>query len=33
MGGLENLDLAQKVSTKKNYTWKGFKTWKKSRVL
>ena len=27
--GLKNLDLAQKVSTKKNYTWKGFKTWKK----
>ena len=27
--GLKNLDLAQKVSTKKNYTWKGLKTWKK----
>ena len=27
--GLKNLDLAQKVSTKKNYTWKGFKTWRK----
>ena len=27
--GLKNLDLAQVVSTKKNYTWKGFKTWKK----
>jgi len=27
--GIKNLDLAQKVSTKKNYTWKGFKTWKK----
>ena len=27
--GLKNLDLAQKVSTKKNYTWKDFKTWKK----
>ena len=27
--GLKNLDLAQLVSTKKNYTWKGFKTWKK----
>jgi carbamoyl-phosphate synthase small subunit len=27
--GLKNLDLAQIVSTKKNYTWKGFKTWKK----
>jgi len=28
--GLRNLDLAQKVSTKKNYLWTGFKTWKKS---
>jgi len=28
--GLKNLDLAQKVSTKKNYVWAGFKTWKKS---
>jgi len=28
--GLKNLDLAQKVSTKKNYVWTGFKTWKKS---
>ena len=28
--GLKNLDLAQKVSTKKKYVWKGFKTWKKS---
>ena len=28
--GLENLDLAQKVSTKKNYVWGGLKTWKKS---
>ena len=27
--GLKNLDLAQKVSTKKSYTWKGLKTWKK----
>jgi len=27
--GLKNLDLAQEVSTKKNYLWKGFKTWKK----
>ena len=27
--GLKNLDLAEKVSTKKNYVWKGFKTWKK----
>ena len=26
--GLKNLDLAEKVSTKKNYVWKGFKTWK-----
>ena len=28
--GLKNLDLAQKVSTKKNYIWSGLKTWKKS---
>jgi len=28
--GLKNLDLAQKVSTKKNYVWTGFKTWRKS---
>jgi carbamoyl-phosphate synthase small subunit len=28
--GLKNLDLAQKVSTKKNYVWSGFKTWKKT---
>ena len=28
-GGLKNLDLAEKVTTKKNYTWNGFKTWKK----
>ncbi len=27
--GLKNLDLAQKVSTKRTYVWKGFKTWKK----
>ena len=27
--GLKNLDLAEVVSTKKNYVWKGFKTWKK----
>jgi carbamoyl-phosphate synthase small subunit len=27
--GLKNLDLAKEVTTKKNYTWKGFKTWKK----
>ena len=27
--GLKNLDLAEKVSTKKNYIWKNFKTWKK----
>ena len=27
--GLKNLDLAEKVSTPKNYIWKGFKTWKK----
>jgi len=28
--GLKNLDLAKKVSTKKNYVWKGFKTWRKN---
>ena len=27
--GLKNLDLAEQVTTKKNYTWSGFKTWKK----
>jgi len=27
--GLKNLDLAEKVTTKKNYIWTGFKTWKK----
>ena len=29
--GLKNLDLAQKVSTTKNYTWLGLKTWKKTK--
>jgi len=29
-GGLKNLDLAQKVSTKKNYIWAGLKTWKRN---
>jgi carbamoyl-phosphate synthase small subunit len=28
--GLRNLDLAQKVSTKKKYIWSGLKTWKKN---
>tara|TARA_Y100000590_G_scaffold198854_1_gene225813 strand:- start:391 stop:1593 length:1203 start_codon:yes stop_codon:yes gene_type:complete len=28
--GLKNLDLAKKVTTKKSYVWKDFKTWKKS---
>ena len=28
-GGLKNLDLAEQVTTKKNYIWSGFKTWKK----
>ena len=28
--GLKNLDLAKKVSTKKNYMWSGAKTWKKN---
>ena len=27
--GLDGLDLAQKVSTKNKFTWKGFKTWTK----
>tara|TARA_Y100001970_G_scaffold25748_1_gene30748 strand:+ start:6760 stop:7953 length:1194 start_codon:yes stop_codon:yes gene_type:complete len=27
--GLDGLDLAREVSTKKTYTWKGFRTWKK----
>ncbi len=27
--GLNNLDLAKEVTTKKDYLWKGFKTWKK----
>ena len=27
--GLKNLDLAGEVTTKKNYKWPGFKTWKK----
>ena len=27
--GLKNLDLAEKVTTQKNYVWKGLKTWKK----
>ena len=28
-GGLKNLDLAEKVTTPKNYIWRGLKTWKK----
>ena len=28
-GGLNNLDLAEKVTTTKNYIWQGLKTWKK----
>ena len=28
--GLKNLDLAEKVSTKKYYIWNGLKTWKKN---
>jgi carbamoyl-phosphate synthase small subunit len=32
--GLKNLDLAEKVTTKKNYRWPGFKTWtKKNRFV
>ena len=30
--GLKNLDLAEKVTTSKNYIWKGLKTWKKKLV-
>ena len=29
--GLKNLDLAQKVSTTKNYVWSGLKTWEKNK--
>ncbi len=29
--GLNNLDLAQTVTTKKKYIWQGFKTWKKEK--
>ncbi len=29
--GLNGLDLAKEVSTKKTYTWKGFKTWNKEK--
>jgi len=29
--GLKNLDLAEKVSTIKNYTWSGLKTWEKNK--
>ena len=29
--GLKNLDLAKKVTTKKNYVWQDFKTWKKEK--
>ena len=29
--GLNNLDLAKIVSTKKKYTWQGFRTWKKGK--
>ena len=28
-GGLKDLDLAEQVTTKKNYIWSGFRTWKK----
>ena len=27
--GLKNLDLAEKVTTRKNYIWRGLRTWKK----
>jgi len=29
--GLNGMDLAQKVTTKKTYIWKGYKTWKKNK--
>ena len=29
--GLNGLDLAKEVTTKKNYVWKGFKTWQKGK--
>ena len=29
--GLTNLDLAEKVTTKKNYKWSGYKTWTKEK--
>ena len=29
--GLKNLDLAEKVTTPKNYIWKGLKTWNKEK--
>ncbi len=29
--GLKNMDLAKEVTTPKTYTWKGLKTWKKSK--
>mgnify|MGYP001204553413 FL=1 len=29
--GLKNLDLAKKVTTKKNFVWNDFKTWKKEK--
>jgi len=29
--GLNGLDLAQEVTTKKTYTWKGLKTWEKGK--
>ena len=29
--GLNGLDLAKEVTTKKKYVWKGFKTWKKEK--
>ena len=31
--GLKNLDLAEKVSTKKTYLWKDLKTWKKGNLV
>ena len=31
--GLKNLDLAEKVTTPKNYIWNGIKTWKKGNRI
>ena len=33
MEWFKNLDLAEKVTTKKNYVWNNLKTWKKVTVF